>query len=296
MASEDRSENGSPAEPPVDDPGGGAGSRPGEPPGPAGDRAGKEEPRPTPYQMVFGGEAFEGESFPAIRQEAEGHGIATRPREQFELLAEVGRTMRGILPEDTPAEAAEQYRALVYHAFQFWSAGRRVYTLDRALTRYLVEAEMTAADWSLRLPAESIYLRLPPRLFWSSISPDQSPEPIDGAFLTASGDRRLEALLVLGMYRARDGFSVVPLEAPAGGGAGGEWISMSARPEGRDFDTVLPGGEMEGLYSILTGGEALKLIARALWYIDENGDAVAPGKAERETLVRLDTPSAEEEP
>jgi hypothetical protein len=40
------------------------------------------------------------------------------------------------------------------------------------------------------------------------------------------------------------------------------------RDEGRDFENVLPGGEMAGLYSILTTAEALKLVARLLWYVE----------------------------
>ena len=40
------------------------------------------------------------------------------------------------------------------------------------------------------------------------------------------------------------------------------------REHGREFENVLPGGEISGLYSLLTVGEVLKLLGRILWYVD----------------------------
>ena len=46
-----------------------------------------------------------------------------------------------------------------------------------------------------------------------------------------------------------------------------------------DFENVLPGGEIAGLYSILTTAEALKLVARALWYIENHAEDVTAAPA-----------------
>jgi hypothetical protein len=42
---------------------------------------------------------------------------------------------------------------------------------------------------------------------------------------------------------------------------------------------VLPGGEMAGLYSILTTSEAFKLAARVLWYVQAHAEYVTPAPA-----------------
>jgi hypothetical protein len=64
----------------------------------------------------------------------------------------------------------------------------------------------------------------------------------------------------------RPGFSVVP--------AGGvlddvpHWAAVDARPGGRDFETTLPGGEMDRLYSVETTAELLKLASLCFWELD----------------------------
>ena len=48
---------------------------------------------------------------------------------------------------------------------------------------------------------------------------------------------------------------------------------MQVRPQGDDFSTTLPGADLEGLYAIEAGGEAVKLAMRIFWYLD-----VFPGR------------------
>ena len=62
----------------------------------------------------------------------------------------------------------------------------------------------------------------------------------------------------------------------AGPGIPAIWAETPGRDGARDFDNILPGGEMAGLYSILTTTEALKLLARALWYLDTHSVLVEP--------------------
>lgn len=241
-------------------------------------------PRLTPYEMAFADDGFETRIFPRLLAEADAQGEDPARRDRFAFLSLAGDALRDVVPDDAPPDALEQYRSLLYHAFNFWRAGRRLYTLDLPLARYLVEGAPTLAEWHFRTPSTSLYVQLPPNLFWASISPDVAPEPVDGFFVaTSRGDdplgpaySQLEALMVLGMRRDRAGFSIIPFYTEVGAGIAADWAETPGREGARDFENVLPGGEMAGLYSILTTAEALKLLARALWYVDAHPEDVEP--------------------
>jgi hypothetical protein len=241
----------------------------------------------TPYEMVFGEAGFENRTFPRILAEAEDHHEDPSHRERFDFLTLAAEAVRDMVPAEAPAEALEEYRALLYHAFNFWRFGRRCYVLDAPLARYLVEAAPSLAGWELTLPHPSVYLQLPPKLFWASISTDVPPEPVDGFFAaTAQGTdplglpyHDLQVLMVLGLRRGRAGFSVIPFDTEVGRGIPAVWAETPGREGARDFENILPGGDMAGLYSILTNTEALKLLARALWYVDTHSEDVLPMSA-----------------
>jgi hypothetical protein len=99
---------------------------------------------------------------------------------------------------------------------------------------------------------------------------------VDGFFAIQSqgidplgpGFSDLQVLMVLGVRRERAGFSVIPFDTEVGPGIPTDWAEAPGREGAPDFANILPGGEIAGLYSILTNTEALKLLARALWYID----------------------------
>jgi hypothetical protein len=57
------------------------------------------------------------------------------------------------------------------------------------------------------------------------------------------------------------------------------WAVERAREGGEDFATTLPGGELDGLYSVVTVAEALKLAARAFAYMARTPEAL--GEIER---------------
>lgn len=238
--------------------------------------ASRPEARVTPYELVFT-DRFETSVFPRILEDAKRVGTDPLFPDRFQLLSTVGEAVREVVPEDAPPEALEQYRALLYHAFNFWRFEKPVYVLDAAVARYLVEAAPGPDGWELSLPHPAIYLQLPANLFWGSVSPEMTPEPVDGFFLTSAqvvdplgGEplQRLFVLVVLGIRRHRAGFSVIPFDTETGAGIAGEWAAAESREGGRDFQSTLPGGEMAGLYSILTTSEVLKLLGRALWYVD----------------------------
>lgn len=246
-----------------------------------------EPGRRTPYELVFG-EPFEARTFPDILKEATERGVEPRDAERFGFLSLAADAVRSVVPAESPPDALDQYRSLLYQAFNFWRYGKRVYLLDPPLARYLVEGAPSLEEWELEMPYPSIYLQLPRNLFWGSISPDSTPEPVDGFFATATDAsdafgkpyRRIEVLVVLGIRRDRAGFSVIPFSTEAGPGIAHEWASGEGRESGSDFANVLPGGDIQGLYSILTSTEVLKLLARALWYT-----ATFPADVTLETAV-----------
>ena len=239
--------------------------------------------RITPYELVFGAPDFEARIFPRIGDEADVSGSDPLHRSRFAFLTSATELARSLVPEEAPAEALEQHEALLYHAYNFWRYGKRVYLLEAPVARYLVEAAPSPGEWELVLPHPSVYLQLPPNLFWASVSPESTPEPVDGFFVTsAEGDdplgepyREVQVMAVLGIRRDRAGFSVIPFVTEAGPGIAAAWAEASVREGGDAFRSVLPGGEISGLYSLLTTDEALKLLARALWYVDAHPDALA---------------------
>lgn len=243
----------------------------------------------TPYELVFERPEFDARAFPAIRGEAERVGADPLKREEFSFLAAVAEAIGAMAPEEVGSEELEQHRALLYHAFNFWRYGRRVYAVDTAVARFLVEAAPALDDWELTVPHASVYLQLPPRLFWGSIAPGTPPEPIDGFFLCVSEDldaldvpfQQLEILMILGVRADRAGFSVIAFETEVGEGIGDIWAEQARGPDAKEYENVLPGGELSGLYSIVTAPEAIKLAGRILWFIDRH----------REGLVKVEPAS-----
>ncbi|HEX6038858.1 hypothetical protein [Longimicrobium sp.] len=237
--------------------------------------------RLTPYELAFLEGDFETRVFPGIQEEAEARREDPARRERFAFLAAGGEAIRDIIPPDAPPEMLEEYRALFYHAFNFWRFGRRLYVVDAAVARYLVEGTPTLTDWELSAPYDSLYIQLPPNLFWASIGTDVPPEPVDGFFVTVAREQDplglpftdVQVLMVLGIHRLRAGFSVIAFDTEAGQGIPPVWAEPG-RDRGRDFENVLPGGEMAGLYSILTTAEAFKLVARVLWYVQNHAEDV----------------------
>lgn len=236
----------------------------------------------TPYEIAFGEAGLENRVFPRIQAEADEHGEDPAARERFAFLTLAVEAARDMAPPDAGGPDLEEYRALLFHAFNFWRFGRRLYVLDTAVARYLVEAAPVLEGWHFHMPAPSVYVQLPPKLFWASIATDIPPEPVDGFFVTVADERdpiggayqELNVLMVLGLRRGRAGFSVIPFETEVGPGIPATWADAAGREGARDFENILPGGEMAGLYSILTTTEALKLLARALWYVDQHPDDV----------------------
>jgi hypothetical protein len=245
-------------------------------------------PRVTPYELAIPGRAFAEERFAAIRDEAEERGAATGDPGGFLLLGEVGHLVQDLASaEGGGRERLQHLGALAFHAFHLWEAGEPCFLLSTPAARYLVEAAVGGgASTESEGPGPVTpagYLQLPRNLFWARVGEEEVPEALDGIFWTAGG-ATIHLLGVLGIRGDRPGVSVVELSGvPVD--ALGESLSGPMRDEGGDFATDLPGGEIDRLYSITTGGELVKLMALVFRYL-----AGAP-----EVLADADRGPSEEE-
>ena len=109
---------------------------------------------------------------------------------------------------------------------------------------------------------------------WGSPSEGSAPEPLDGMFVSATGDPGTIAVLaIFGMRPDRPGFSAVGLEGRADSeDAGASEIEIAAaREDGSEpFGPRLAGGTAAGLYSVANAGELLLLTCRLLTLLDSH--------------------------
>jgi len=236
--------------------------------------------RVTPYELLLPEEGFADERFPFIQKEAgERGGGALFAPEQFALLGEAGAVLRAVRGEGDDPALLQHHGALLFHSFHFWRAGRPLYLLETPVARHLVESGPGAGMWAPSLPGPAGYVQLPQHLFWIPGGEGIPPESVDGLFWSAPTGESLSLLVVLGIRRDRPGLSVVPLPAlPLS--AAGAWASLQVRPQGADFQSSLPGAELEHLYAVQAGAEAVKLAMRVFWYLDTHPGCVeGPGAA-----------------
>ena len=232
--------------------------------------------RITPYELLLPEEGFADERFPLIGEEAEKRKANISDPERFALLSEAGAVLRKIRGEEDDPHLIHQYGILLFHAFHFWQEGQPFFQLETGVVRYLVEVGPKSGDWAPSLPGPAGYVQLPQHLFWAPGGEDAAPESLDGFFWSAVDGEGLSLLVVMGIRTDRPGLSVIPLPAlPLS--AAGEWAAMQVRPEGKDFHSSLPGAELEHLYAIEAGAEAVKLAMRVFWYLDVFPGSVAEG-------------------
>ncbi len=231
--------------------------------------------RITPYELAFPDGEEATETLARIDAEAEAAG-GVDDLQAFMLLGSVGAFLRDLRPAEAQGEAMHQYASLAWQAWRFHRAGRPLWLLETGAARYLVDGSPSSG--APPLPSVSGYLQLPQHLFWVTPRPDAAAESVDGLFWHRSDTDVLHVLLAMGIRGDRAGLAVVPVaDAPWKDAA--RWMEASARPDGKDFATTLPGGELEGLHSLQTAGEALKLLARTFAYLDAWPDAVVEREA-----------------
>jgi hypothetical protein len=271
--------------------------------------------RLTPYEFVFGGPEFEDDRFPRIREEAGERGGEPADPEAFLFLAAAGALLRELVPGDEPAavagaspgagevaaepppgapdwgESLGRYGRFVYHAYQFWRFGRRVWVVEEPLLRRLLETPPAVGRWAMLPPHPAGYLQLPRNLLWARVAASEPPEPVDGVFWTMIGESdpaqppyaRLDLLVALGLRPGRPGLSVIDIGEELAGDAAGHWADAVGRPEGDDFANLLPGGELQQYHGMATRGEVLRLVSLLFWHATMHPDAVVAGAALAET-------------
>jgi hypothetical protein len=236
--------------------------------------------RTTPYELII--EPLETAAFPAIRDEAVRRGRDTRRRDQFVLLGFVGATLKEWVADDAPAEAIEQYADLLFHGFQFWSFGRRLYAFDEGVTRLLTQRTLDLDEWALGEPA-AYYLQYPYQRLWARVAPEAPFEPVDGCFVLVDETEpapgaglHLRALLVLGLRRDRPGISLVSYRTDLEPRDLARRGAAPRRDDGVAFANLIPGGERRDYRAIATTSEFEALVIRSLSYIHRHAESVTP--------------------
>lgn len=232
--------------------------------------------RLTPYELIL--EPLERDDFPAIRAEGEQRGSDVHRRDQFLLLGHAGAALDEMVAEDADPASLDEYGELLYLGFQFWSYGRRVYSLDDAVTSQLTEPAYPIGDWIFAGPP-ACYLQFPYQKLWARVSADAPYEPLDGVFaLAAETEQRagsgahLRAQMVLGLRPDRPGVSLVSYRDDLDPAKVAARAEHPWRAEGVAYANAIPGGERMGYRTLATTSELEALVIRAFHYLDTHPD------------------------
>lgn len=224
--------------------------------------------RRTPFELVFDVEGLAEREFPGLLEEAERRGVETARRHEFARLEGARALLGELAPDPVDPVALDRYLDVLFHGFNFWSAGRQLFACDASAVRDLIETGPDLSGWQPRLPFPAFYLELPKNLFWAEVMEDQPPEPVEGLFVTREPVERprAELLLVMGMRPERPGLSAAGLMVDL------EQARVSSEAE--LFRSNIPGAELAGLYSLSRSSEAVLLLLRLLWYLDTYPDSL----------------------
>ena len=238
--------------------------------------------RITPFELLLPTEDFADKRFPEIAEEAEEREADLSDPERFALLSQAGAVIRTIRGPDDDPRLIHQLGILLFHGFHFWKQGLPFFHAETGVMRYLTETGPREGDWAPSLPGASGYVQFPQHLFWVPGQGEEPAESLDGFFWSNPDGENLSVLIAMGIRKDRPGLSVIPLPSlPLASAA--DWASLQVRPTGKDFHSSLPGAELESLYSVEAGAEAIKLVMRVFWYLDVfPGSLVAGGTAPAE--------------
>lgn len=220
--------------------------------------------RLTPFEIAFPeGREIDG-LVEAIREEVSGRGVDPSLPGVFHTLGSVEGFLRALLPPGAAEAARHQYGALVFQAAHFVAAGRPTYLLEAAAVRRLVDGPPGGEP---RPPSVAGYVQLPQHMVWMSVSDADVPESLDGLFWTIVGDSALHVLPVTAVLAEAASFRTLPLpELPLRDVP--RWLTSAMREGGGDFTSSLPGHDLDGLYSVETAGEVLKLVSRFFAHVE----------------------------
>ncbi len=243
--------------------------------------------RRTPFELAFPDRTRAERLAEEASEEGEARGVDPHHPQMFATLGSVGAFLAELRDPEAPPEAVHRYAALAFHGVAFTRAGCPLYLLSTDAARELVTTVPEGAPEPL---ARAGYLQLPQHLFWvESGADDEVPESLDGLFWTLTSDDTLHTLLVTGVRPDRPGVGVIPVpEAPIADAPSWLGATVRAAGEGSDFDSAIPGADIDRLYGIRTAGEPLKLLARVFAAL-----ASRPGRAERREPAGVTSGAAE---
>ena len=232
--------------------------------------------RLTPYELIL--EPLERDDFPAIRAEGEQRGSDVHRRDQFLLLGHAGAALDEMVAEDADPASLDEYGELLYLGFEFWSYGRRIYSLDDAVTSQLTEPAYPIGDWIFAGPP-ACYLQFPYQRLWARVSADAPYEPLDGIFAVAAETEQragsgahLRVQMVLGLRPDRPGVSLVSYRDDLDPAKVAARAEHPWRAEGVAYANAIPGGERRDYRTLATTSELEALVIRAFHYLDTHPD------------------------
>lgn len=232
--------------------------------------------RLTPYELIL--EPLERDDFPAIRAEGEQRGSDVHRRDQFLLLGHAGAALDEMVAEDADPASLDEYGELLYQGFQFWSYGRRLYSIDDAVTALLTASDYPMGDWIFAAPP-ACYLQFPYQKLWARVSADAPYEPLDGVFAVAAETEQragsgvhLRVQMVLGLRPDRPGVSLVSYRDDLDPAKVAARAEHPWRAEGVAYENAIPGGERMGYRTMATTSELEALAIRAFHYLDTHPD------------------------
>lgn len=225
--------------------------------------------RLTPYELLFPEPEFPDRRFPAIGDEAVERGVDAANPAAFVMLGAVQGMLGDLREEGADPGAAHDHGGVLYFAYQMWRMGAGVVLAHQKTVRALlgesadVVNERDKSLWEKEIGGRAGYIQLPQHLVWFEGTRNTAPESVDGVFWHGDHLGTIHLALVAGMRNDRPGYLFVPVPPQPLGSLPG-WASGPAREGGRDFETSLPGADLDQLLGIRTPAEVFKLAALLL--------------------------------
>ena len=222
--------------------------------------------RATPYELLQPDEEWPERHFPGVADEAGQRGTDPWNPAAFAMLGAVGAAVADLSPEE--AAPGGDLGLAVFFAYHLWNTGAELTLASSESVRRAVSPASTASDSEKGGGDEALvgragYMQLPQHLVWLESDPEDAPESVDGLFWAVSPRHVLQLALVAGIRGDRPGFLLVPVPPQPLSDLEG-WRIEPAREGGGDFQSDLPGAELEGLMGLKTPAEAIKLAAGLL--------------------------------
>ncbi|MDE2870257.1 MAG: hypothetical protein OXQ94_01010 [Gemmatimonadota bacterium] len=220
----------------------------------------------TPYELLLPDGEFPERHFPGIGAEARQRGIDTDNPAAFVMLGAVQGALAELREEGAGPGTEHDHGGVLFFAYHMWRTDGEVVLARQETLRGLLAGGAGVAGaggeslWVEDLKDRAGYFQLPQHMVWIEEARSGPPESMDGFFWIGDGTGVLHLALVAGMRGDRPGYAVVPVPPQPLDALPG-WAAGPAREEGRDFETSLPGAELDGLLGIRTPAETFKLAA-----------------------------------